>query len=172
MQLTLQAFAASVRDILQDNDTPAGRAQVAALLAGALKDRAFVDSLLDDGTPERKVVYQDPQLGFCILAHRYTDARDGGPHDHGPSWAIYGQADGETTMSDWVRIDPASTEKRAKVKKVREYKLTPGVAHLYNEGDIHAPSRAGASRLIRIEGVNLETVRRGSYEPVQDSLGR
>jgi hypothetical protein len=165
MTFTLQSFAAAVREILQHNDAPAGRTQVAALLASALKDRSFVDSVLDDSTPERKVVYQDPQLGFCILAHRYTDARDGGPHDHGPSWAIYAQADGETTMSDWVRVDPASTERRAKVKKVREYKLTPGVAHLYNEGDIHAPSRAGASRLIRIEGVNLETVRRGSYEP-------
>ncbi|MEJ5991332.1 hypothetical protein WG902_15115 [Ramlibacter sp. PS3R-8] len=165
MQLNLQSFAASVRDILQNDDTPAGRTRVAALLSDALKDRAFVDSVLDDTTPERKVVYQDPQLGFCILAHRYTDARDGGPHDHGPSWAVYGQADGETTMSDWVRVDPASTEKRAKVRKVREYKLTPGVAHVYNEGDIHAPRRAGASRLIRIEGVNLETVRRGSYEP-------
>lgn len=164
MPFTLTTFAAAVRDILQHDNTPAGRTQVAALLASALKDRHFVDSVLDDTTPERKVVYEDPQLGFCILAHRYTDARDGGPHDHGPSWAIYGQADGETVMSDWERIDPASTEKRAKVKKVREYKLTPGVAHVYNEGDIHAPSRAGASRLVRIEGVNLETVRRGSYE--------
>ena len=168
MSLTLQDFAARVRGILQNNDTPAGRTQVASLLAEALKDRQFVDSVLDDTTPERKIVYQDPQLGFCILAHRYTDARVGGPHDHGPSWAIYGQADGETTMSDWARVDPGSTGKRAKVKKLREYTLTPGVAHLYNEGDIHAPSRTGASRLVRIEGVNLETVRRGSYEPVQD----
>jgi hypothetical protein len=165
MSLTLETFAARVRDVLRDNNNAAGRTQVAALLADALKDRQFVDSVLDDTTPERKVVYEDPQLGFCILAHRYTDARDGGPHDHGPSWAIYGQADGETVMSDWVVVEPASKEQRARVKKVREYKLTPGVAHLYNEGDIHAPSRAGASRLIRIEGVNLETVRRGSYAP-------
>jgi predicted metal-dependent enzyme (double-stranded beta helix superfamily) len=166
MTLSLHDFATRVRGILQENDTPAGRTEVAALLADALKDRHFVDGLFDDTTPERKVVYQDPQLGFCILAHRYTDARDSGPHDHGPSWAIYGQADGETLMSDWVRDDPASTDTRAKVRKVREYKLTPGVAHVYNEGDIHAPSRAGATRLVRIEGVNLEGVRRGTYERV------
>ncbi|HVE52719.1 MAG TPA: hypothetical protein VNB23_04995 [Ramlibacter sp.] len=166
MSLTLQAFAARVREALLDNDTPAGRTQVASLLADALKDRAFVDSLFDDAAPERKVVHEDPQLGFCILAHRYTDARDGGPHDHGPSWAIYGQADGETVMSDWEPVETASPGQRARVRKLREYKLTPGVAHLYNEGDIHAPSRAGASRLIRIEGVNLERVRRGVYEPM------
>lgn len=167
MSLTLHSFAARVRGILQDNDTPAGRAQVAALLADALKDRAFVESLFDDAAPERKVVYEDPQLGFCILAHRYTDAKAGGPHDHGPSWAIYGQADGETVMTDWVSVGAVPAGGRAKVKKVCEYKLTPGVAHVYNEGDIHAPSRAGASRLIRIEGVNLERVPRGTYEPVQ-----
>ena len=165
MPFTLQTFAAAVRDILQRDDGPAGRAQVADLLATALKDRAFVDSVLDDSTPERKIVHEDPQLGFCILAHRYTDARQGGPHDHGPSWAIYGQADGETVMSDWEVVERATPEQRAKVRKVREYTLTPGVAHLYNEGDIHAPSRAGASRLVRIEGVNLEKVRRGSYAP-------
>lgn len=164
---TLQSFAARVREILEANDTPAGREQVAALLRDALKDRRIVESLFDEASPERKVVYEDPKLRFCILAHRYTDARDGGPHDHGPSWAIYGQADGETTMTDWVPVGAVSSDGRTKVRKVREYTLTPGAAHVYNEGAIHAPSRPGPSRLIRIEGVNMERVRRGKYEPVQ-----
>ena len=168
MSTTLASFAARVREILQHDDTPAGREQVATLLGDALKDRRFVESLFDDESPERKVVHEDPQLGFCILAHRYTDARDGSPHDHGPSWAIYGQADGETVMTDWVPVGAASSDGRASVKKVREYTLTPGVAHVYNEGDIHAPSRSGPSRLVRIEGVNLERVRRGTYRPVKE----
>ena len=169
MSLTLHSFAASVRAILQHDGGPAGREQVAALLRDALHDRPFVESLFDAASPERKVVYEDPELGFCILAHRYTQASAGGPHDHGPSWAIYGQADGETVMSDWVPVGAAAEDGRAKVSKVRDYTLTPGVAHLYNEGEIHAPSRGGAARLIRIEGVNLERVRRGKYEPA--SLG-
>ena len=166
MQRTLASFAAQVRAALQDDDTPQGREQVAALLREALQDRPFVESLFDDASPERRIVYEDPQLGFCILAHRYTDARDGGPHDHGLSWAIYGQADGVTAMSDWVPVGTTTPDGRAQVKKVRDYTLTPGVAHLYNEGDIHAPSRKGPSRLVRIEGVNLEKVRRGTYRPV------
>src|SRR6187455_3227687 len=135
MSHTLNSFAASVREILQTQDNPAGREQVAALLRDALKDRAFVESLFDANAPERKVVYEDPQLGFCILAHRYTDARQGGPHDHGPSWAIYGQASGETVMSDWAPIAPGASESPAKVKKLREYTMRPGDAHVYNEGD-------------------------------------
>jgi hypothetical protein len=153
---------------VKNNDNPDGRRQVAALLSEALADRTFVESLFGDDSPERKIVHEDPELGFCILAHRYTDARQGKPHDHGPSWAIYGQADGETVMSDWQPIEAAAPGKPGKVRKLREYTLTPGVAHLYNEGEVHAPSRSGPNRLVRIEGTNLERVARGTYEIVRD----
>jgi predicted metal-dependent enzyme (double-stranded beta helix superfamily) len=168
MPHTLDSFAARIREILQEEDSPVSREKVAALLRDALKDRAFIHSLFDETSPERKVLYEDPQLGFCIVAHRYKDAADGPPHDHGPSWAIYGQADGETVMTDWKPVPAASSGKPGKVKKLREYTLTPGVAHVYNEGDVHAPSRAGPARLIRIEGTNLERVARAKYEPAQE----
>lgn len=166
MSLTLDSFAARIRAILQQENTPSGRQQVAALLSDALADRPFVESLFDDNSPERRIAYEDPQLGFCILAHRYTDARQSPPHGHGDSWAIYGQADGETVMTDWALVEPASAGRPGKVRKLREYTLTPGVAHVYNEGDMHAPSRSGPTRLIRIEGTNLEKVARVKYEPV------
>ena len=166
MPQTLASFAARMREILQRDASPTGREQAAAALGEALKDRAFVESLFDANSPERKVVYQDPQLGFCILAHRYTDAKNSPPHDHGPSWAIYGQADGETVMTDWQLVDPSG--RPGQVRKLREYTLTPGVAHVYNEGDLHAPSRAGPTRLVRIEGTNLERVERHRYEPMPD----
>lgn len=168
MTHTLASFAAHVRETLQKQDNPTGREQVAALLRDALQDRAFVESLFDETSPERKIVYEDPQLGFCILAHRYTDAKNSAPHDHGPSWAIYGQADGQTVMTDWKLVEAATADKPGRVKKLREYALTPGVAHLYNEGAVHAPSRTGPTRLIRIEGTNLERVARAKYEIVPD----
>ena len=166
MPLTLDSFAAQVRAVLQTANTPAGRDKVAALLVEALKDRAFVESLFNDGSPERKVVYQDPTLGFCILAHRYTDARNSPPHGHGDSWAIYGQADGETVMTDWALVEAASEGQPGKVRKLREYTLSPGLAHVYNEGALHAPSRLGPTRLVRLEGTNLEGVVRTRYEAV------
>ncbi|MBG9388469.1 hypothetical protein [Caenimonas aquaedulcis] len=168
MTHTLPAFAAQVRGILLEDDTPAGREKVAALVREALADRSFIESLFDEASPERKVVYEDPELGFCILAHRYTGAKNSPPHDHGPSWAIYGQADGETVMTDWELLEAATPDKPGKVRQVREYSLTPGVAHVYNEGDLHAPSRAGPTRLLRIEGTNMERVARMKYEPVQE----
>ena len=63
---------------------------------------------LGDGVPERKILYEDPKLGFQILAHVNEKGRAGQPHDHGASWAIYGQAVGETVMSDWAIVEPAA----------------------------------------------------------------
>jgi len=116
--------------------------------------------------PERKILYTDPELGFCILAHNYQGARESKPHDHGPSWAIYGQARGETLMNDWALVEPATEARAGKVRHVRSYPLKPGMAHVYNEGDLHSPRRDGPTRLIRIEGTNMDTVKRLSYERV------
>jgi predicted metal-dependent enzyme (double-stranded beta helix superfamily) len=166
MGYTLQAFAAECHDILKKENNPAGRSKVCSLLQKALKDEDFVARNIDDSTPERKILYEDPELGFCILAHNYKGPKESSPHDHGPSWAIYGQAKGETSMNDWDLLEPATPEKPGKVRKARSYKLTPGVAHVYNEGDLHSPSRADSTRLIRIEGTNMEKIKRLKFEAV------
>jgi hypothetical protein len=168
MTMTLDALALECRRLLQADDSPSGRAQVAALLGRALRDPEFVRARFAGGMPERKILYEDPDLGFCILGHEYQGAKEGGPHDHGSSWAIYGQAEGETTMTDFEVVQPASPGRRGKVRRTRSYALRPGDAHVYNEGAVHAPSRNGPTRLIRIEGVNLEKVERGSYEVVAE----
>ncbi|GAB3654655.1 cupin domain-containing protein [Ramlibacter alkalitolerans] len=166
MALTLADFAARCHAILARDGGPAGRAEVAAQLREALRDEAFVAAQFGPDAPERRVVYEDPQLGFCILAHAYQGAKESPPHDHASSWAIYGQAQGETAMSDWELVEPATPEQPGRVRWLREYVLRPGDAHVYNEGDLHSPSRAGPTRLIRIEGMNLENVRRLKYRPV------
>ena len=69
-------------------------------------------------------------------------------------------------MTDWELVTPASENTPGKVRPVKTYKLTPGMAYVYNEGDLHAPRRSGPTRLIRLEGVNMEKVRRLRYKPV------
>jgi len=163
---TLEQFSKQCHDFLKAEPGPAGRKKVCELLQEALKDQSFVSKNLDDTTPERKIIYEDPELKFCILAHSYKGAKESPPHDHGPSWAIYGQAVGETQMSDFELLEKATPETPGKVRRVRTYKLTPGIAHLYNEGDLHSPKRDGPTRLIRIEGVNMETVKRLKFQAV------
>ena len=166
MVYTLEQFSTECHRILSEDPGVEGRKKVCALVEDVLKDDAFVAAHLGDDVPERKVLYEDPELGFCILGHVNHGARDSKPHDHGPTWAIYGQARGETLMSDWSLVEPASEGKPGKVRLARQYTLSPGMAHAYNEGDLHSPSRTGSTKLLRIEGKNLEEIRRLAYEAV------
>jgi len=142
----------------------AGREQVCSLLQEVLHDAQFVATYLGDDVPERQMLYEDPELGFCILAHAYTGAKESPPHDHGPSWAIYSQVIGVTEMTDWKLVEKPADGKPGKVVKGRSYDLTPGKAHVYNEGDVHSPRRESETRLIRIEGVDLTKVKRDKFE--------
>ena len=166
MGLTLEQLAAECHRILESSPGPDGRQKIRTVVQDVLRDGAFIARHLGDDVPERKILYEDPTLGFCILAHNYTGAKESLPHDHGPSWAIYGQAMGETMMNDWALITPATLQQPGKVRHVRTYSLKPGMAHVYNEGDLHSPRRDGPTRLIRIEGTNMDKVRRLKYERV------
>jgi hypothetical protein len=166
MSQTIEQFSKACHDILKAENNAAGRSKVSKLLQDVLKDEGFVSKYIPDETPERKILYEDKDLGFCILAHHYLGAKTSNPHDHGPYWAIYGQAKGETEMRDYKLLEPATAEKTGKVKEVRTYKLTPGIAHVYNEGDLHSPKRVDSTKLIRIEGVNMEKVKRFKFETV------
>jgi hypothetical protein len=166
MDRTLEEFSAACHRILKADSGPESRKKISALVREVLKDEEFIATYLGDNVPERKVIYEDPELGFCILAHVYKGARESNPHDHGPSWAIYGQAQGETEMTDWELVEPPSDGKPGKARPMRTYTLKPGMAHIYNEGDLHSPRRAGPTRLLRIEGMNMDKVRRLAYERV------
>jgi predicted metal-dependent enzyme (double-stranded beta helix superfamily) len=164
METKLRQFIAECRTILTSEPGPSGRRKICMRLEEVLRDPAFIAETLSESTPERQVLHEDPQLHFCLLAHSYKSAKDSRPHDHGPSWAIYGQAKGETEMTDYERIAPPAGGKPGQARPVRTYKLTPGAAYLYNEGDLHSPLRRGPTQLIRIEGVNMDRVQRDKYE--------
>jgi hypothetical protein len=167
MAYTLEQFAADCHAALKADPGPGGREKVRALVTQALKDPAFVATYIPDGTPERKVLYEDPEFGFTILAHGYTGAKGSKPHDHGPSWAIYGQAAGETIMTDWECLARPTETAPGKAKHIRDYVMRPGDAYLYDIGVLHSPERKGATRLLRIEGMNMDRVKRLPYEAVE-----
>ena len=166
MSFTLETFAGDVQKLLQQDAGQAGRQKVRDLVQEALRDEKFIATYINDNTPDRQVIYEDPGLGFCICAHVNRDAREANPHDHGASWAIYGQAFGETEMSDWEILEAAAEGKPGKVRRARVYTLKPGMAHIYNEGDVHSPKRVAATGLLRIEGKNTQKMKRLAYKAV------
>ena len=166
MSLTLEQFAAQCHDAIKSNPGTAGREKVRELVRAALADADFVSTYIPEGTPERKVLFEDPEFGFTILAHAYEGAKSSKPHDHGSSWAIYGQAAGETIMTDWECLQRPQDGAPGKAKFIRDYVMKPGDAYLYEPGVLHPPERKGATRLLRIEGQNMDRVKRLPYEAV------
>ena len=131
----------------------------------ALADPEFVATYIPPGTPERHVLYEDAELGFAILAHGYIGAKGSKPHDHGPSWAIYGQAAGETIMTDWECVARPTDGAPARRRNPR-LRDEARRCLSYDVGVLHSPERKGDTRLLRIEGLNMAKVKRFPYEAV------
>ena len=47
------------------------------------------------------------------------------------------------------------------------YTLEPGQTRVYQKGDIHSPKRNDSTKLIRIEGKNMDAVMRDGYEAAE-----
>jgi hypothetical protein len=61
-------------------------------------------------------------------------------------------------------LEKPANGKPGRVKKIRSDRLTPGHAHLYNQGDVHSPRRENETRLIRIEGIDITELKRDKFE--------
>ncbi len=106
MPVTLEQLSSDIRKVLKEDAGPAGKQKILGIVSKALLDKAFLDKYVTaEQCKPRKVLYEDPELGFCICGHVYNEAKTGGPHDHGPTWAIYGLAEGTTEMTDWKIIE-------------------------------------------------------------------
>jgi len=167
MILTFNAWTELLREALSNPEPQSGRLEAARLLAKVLADPDFLAARFAQEVGIRKVLYEDSDIGFCIVVHEFLGAKKGLPHDHGPSWAIYGQAAGETHMSDFELLPDGLADAPRKVRMTRSYCMKQGNVHLYNEGDIHAPSRTSSTRLLRIEGMNLAHTPWSSFEVVR-----
>ena len=166
MAHTLERFAAECRKILSVDPGADGVEKVRRLLQEVLADEEFIERYLGHDTEsERDVLYEDPELGFCIVTHVDKGASVGTPHDHGDSWAIYGQAIGVTRMTEWRVVEPPNGDEPGKAEAVRSFDHLPGTASVWHVGVMHSPSHEGESRLIRIKGRNLGGVTRDRYEP-------
>jgi predicted metal-dependent enzyme (double-stranded beta helix superfamily) len=161
MAYDLDQFIADCKTALARDPGHAGREQVRLKLEQLLANKDFIAKYAGDDQPHgMKVLYEDPKLGFQVLAHIYNKARVSPPHDHGASWAIYGQATKYTDMIIWEREDDGGDPKHAKLKPVKKYRLTPGHAGIYQDGTIHSIDYPDFSRFIRVTGTDLDKIPR------------
>ena len=163
MAYDLDQFIADCRDTLSYDPGPMGREKVRASLERLLANNDFVQNTVGEDVPlGLKVLYEDKDLGFQVLAHINDKARKSPPHDHGESWAIYGQATGYTDIIEWERVDKGG--ERAELKEAKRYRLTPGHAGIYQNGAIHSIDYPDRARFIRVTGTNLDKINRVRFD--------
>jgi hypothetical protein len=165
MSYTLEQLSSDIRNALKADSGPAGKAAVCRLVSKVLVDKEFVARhLTPDQCKPRKVLYEDAELGFCICGHVYDGAAAGAPHDHGSSWAIYGLAEGDTEMTDWRVVKKGEGDAPILVAPDKVYVLKPGDSHFYDVGVVHSPKRTAATKLVRVEGRNLDHIKRSNIK--------
>ena len=165
MSYDLDQFASDCRAILSRDPGPQGREEVRLRLERLLANQDFVRQYCGDDVPQGlKLLYEDKGLGFQILAHINDKARVSPPHDHGASWAIYGQATKYTDMIEWEREDDGADPAHAKLKPARKYRLMPGHAGIYQDGTIHSIDYPDQARFVRVTGTNLDQINRVRFD--------
>jgi hypothetical protein len=173
MPYDLDQFIADCRAALGRDKGRKGREEVRTRLERLLSEPQFVERYCGDDVPKGlKVLYEDPDLGFQVLAHLNEKARVSPPHDHGDSWAIYGQATGYTDMIEWERTDDGADAGRVELKPTRKYRLNPGQAGIYQDGAIHSIDYPANSRFIRVTGTNLDRIKRDSFDLATGKVNR
>ena len=165
MTTTLEKLAIDIRAALKADPGASGKQAICLLVEKVLHDQAFIAAhLTAEQCKPRKVLYEDPELGFCICGHVYEKPAHGQPHDHGPSWAIYGLAVGDTEMTDWRVVQKGEGAAPTLVSPEKSYVMRPGDAHFYDVGVVHSPKRDGLTKLVRIEGENLDNIKRSNIK--------
>jgi len=173
MSYSLDQFVSDCRSILKRNPGPSEREEVRTRLERLLSNKEFVDQYCGDHVQRGlKVLYEDPELGFQILAHINDKARTSPPHDHGESWAIYGQASHYTDMTEWEREEDGSDPGQARLKPVKKYRLLPGHAGIYQDGKIHSIDYPDRARFVRVTGTNLDKIHRVSFDLASGKINR
>jgi hypothetical protein len=170
MAYTLEAFCKDCAAGLRADPGPGGKERVRKDLERLLAEKAFVTERCGpDAKQGVHMLYRDPELGFCVLAHINREPRTSPPHDHGASWAVYGQATAYTDMTEYHRLGDTRGPGAARLEVSRRYRLEPGQAGLFDVGAIHAIAYGGNARFVRVTGTDLEHVPRLKFDLEQQT---
>ncbi len=166
MAYSLDQFTADCRAALKEDAGPAGHDQVRGNLEKLLADPDFVAAECGpDAEPGIRTLYRDDETDFNVLVHVYEAGKKGPPHDHGTSWACYGQVTEWTDMTVWERKDDGAREGFADVVEKDTFRLEPGMAGKFEVGQIHSIHFPDGARFVRVTGTDLDAIPTNRYDP-------
>lgn len=173
MAYTLEEFCRDAHDAMAADSGPAGREAIRAHLEKLLGNREFIAEHLSGQGKGKSVLYHDDEFDFYVMAHGTDEGnRRGRPHDHGSSWAVYGQATGLTNMTVWNRTDDGAVAGHADLEEGHTFPLVPGKAALFDTGVIHSTAHPEPARWVRVTGTDLNTIERYRYDPARREMER
>ncbi len=166
MHPAIDSFCLDARQMLSSEPNAAGREKVRQRLERLLQDQSFLAAYCSgDAAPGIQTIFQDQDTGFNLLVHVYDQGKAGPPHDHGASWAIYGQAAGHTIMTTWARLDEGGSQGPARLEKTGAYRLDPGMAGIFEPRDVHSIEISDGSRFVRVTGTDLNAIETLVFNP-------
>jgi len=163
MSYTLEQFCEDCRSAIKADQGDASRETIRQNLEKLLANKEFVASTCSpDAERGVRKLYEDPELGFVVLAHLFDKGVESSPHDHGPSWAVYGQAVEHTEMTLWTETGKGG--EAPIVERSESYRLDPGMAGTFNPGQIHSIKFPAGARFVRVTGTDLNTVQQRRFD--------
>ena len=165
MSYSLSDFCDDARAILLESDDHNGRERVRQKLELLLCDAAFCAAHVGpDNELGVRQIFEDSDLHFCVLAYNMAEARTSPPHDHGESWAVYGQAVGYTDMTIWSAAGSPEGKGDGHVEPIRTFRLEPGQAGLFDVREIHSIQYPDNSKFVRVTGVDMSQETRRVFD--------
>lgn len=171
MAYTLEQFCKDCREAIRKDPGNGGREAIRDRLAELLKNQEFTAAHC---APERArgtyTLYHDPETDFHVLSHCFDNGSKSPPHDHGKSWAIYGQVRHHTDITTWKRLDDGRTEGHAELAVKEQYRLNPGQVGIYHPGDIHTVDFPDGTRFVRVTGTDLNQEAQSFYNLAEKTV--
>ncbi len=173
MSYALGDFCDDTRAILLESDDRDGREIIRQKLELLLRDAAFCAAYVGpDSDLGVSQIFEDPNLHFCVLAYNMAESRTSPPHDHGGSWAVYGQVAGYTDMTIWSAAGSCDGKGHGEgvgkddgnIEPVRTFRLEPGQAGLFDVREINSIQYPDGSKFVRVTGVDMSQETRRVFD--------
>ncbi len=170
MAITFEQFRDRARQALQADDGDGGREKVRQALEELLQNPDFVtDNCAADREAGIEEFYTDPETDLRVLLHTYNAGRTTPPHDHGTSWAIYGQAVGYTDITEWKFTGDENADGVKTVEPAGKTRIHPPTAGVFHPGELHSIHFTEGGRVVRVTGGDLKAAGQTNFA-VKDGI--
>lgn len=164
MAITFEQFCDRARQALQADGGNDGREQVRQALEELLRNTDFVAAnCAADREAGIEEFYRDPETDLRVLLHTYNAGRITPPHDHGSSWAIYGQAVGYTDITMWKFTGDENEAGVKTVEPAGKTRIHPPQAGVFHPGELHSIHFTEGGRVVRVTGTDLKAAGQTSF---------